>query len=244
MEPILTFVDEPVYMREITKTFSKCNMNVHVYEYCVLSIDIGILHLGISVTLLDKEYNKLEIIWIDLIDITEFTHKWGPSRKKCPLYHTKTFCDWMNHAYQENMDFFEAADYILIERQPPAGLTAVEQLIFSRWRDKAILVHPRSMHKFFNIGGYDYEQRKVYTEKIARMNLDDPELQEQLGFYGRAHDIADSICLMLFWIKIQQDKYIEKKRRKYIMERQIQVHENRKSMTTEEWFELHRYVPR
>jgi len=142
------------------------------------------------------------------------------------------------------MDFFEMADFILIERQPPMGLTAVEQLIFSRWRDKAILVHPRSMHKYFNIGEYDYEQRKIYTEKIARMNLDDTELQEQLGFYGRAHDIAHSICLMLFWIKIQQDKYIEKKRRKYIMERQIQVHENRKSMTTEEWFELYRYVPR
>jgi hypothetical protein len=50
------------------------------------------------------------------------------------------------------MDFFEMADFILIERQPPMGLTAVEQLIFSRWRDKAILVHPRSMHKYFNIG--------------------------------------------------------------------------------------------
>jgi len=244
MEPILTFVDEPVYMREITANLNTCHIHVPVYEYCVLSIDIGILHLGISVTLLDKEYNKLEIIWIDLINITEFTHKYGPSRKECSLHHTKTFCDWMNHVYQENMDFFEMADFILIERQPPMGLTAVEQLIFSRWRDKAILVHPRSMHKYFNIGEYDYEQRKIYTEKIARMHLEDPELQEQLGFYGRAHDIADSICLMLFWIKIQQDKYIEKKRRKYIMERQIQVHENRKSMTTEEWFELHRYVPR
>ena len=110
MEPILTFVDEPVYIRELTETLSKCNMDVPVYEYCVISIDIGILHLGISVTLLDKEYNMLEIIWIDLIDITEFTHKYGPSSKECSLYHTKTFCDWMNHVYQENMDFFEMAD--------------------------------------------------------------------------------------------------------------------------------------
>jgi hypothetical protein len=251
MEPILTFVDEPVYMREITKTLSSCRIEPPAeptaepdYEYCVMSIDIGIIHLGISVTTLDNEYNIIEIIWIDLIDITEFTHKWGPSRKNCTLHHTKTFCDWLNHIFQENLDFFEKSDYILIERQPPSGLVAIEQLIFSRWRDKAILVHPRSMHKYFNIGEYDYEQRKIYTEKIARMHLEDPALQEQLGFYGRAHDIADSICLMLFWIKTQQDKYNEKKRREHIMKRQIQSHTNRKNMTTEEWFELHRYIPR
>lgn len=79
-------------MREITANLNTCHIHVPVYEYCVLSIDIGILHLGISVTLLDKEYNKLEIIWIDLIDITEFTHKYAPSRKECSLHRTKTFC--------------------------------------------------------------------------------------------------------------------------------------------------------
>ena len=213
------------------------------YEYCVLSIDIGVLHLGISVTTLDKEYNIIEIIFIDLINITDYIHNFGPDKKKCQLHHTKTFTDWMNHTYQENMDFFYMADYILVERQPPMGFVVVEQLIFSRWREKTILISPNSMHKFFIIGDYDYDKRKVYTEKIALMYLKDPELVTQLGFYDRAHDITDSICIMLYWIHGKQEEYKQNARKKYLMERQTNVWKNGKNMTTEEWFESYRYVP-
>lgn len=217
--------------------------NYPSYDYCVLSIDIGVLHLGISVTTLDKEYNIVEIIFIDLINITDYIHNFGPTKKNCQLYHTKTFCDWMNHTYQENMEFFEKADYILVERQPPIqGFVVIEQLIFSRWREKTVLVHPRSMHKFFNIGDYDYDKRKLYTEKIARMAIKDPELLEQLGWYNRAHDIADSICIMLYWIHTKQEEYKKEKYRKYMMERRVNVWKNGKNMTTDEWLENYRYV--
>jgi hypothetical protein len=269
MEPILTFVDEPVYMRDDcvdkladdihdfyidTDTHSEpkseqspgTGTGTRAYTYCVLSIDIGVLHLGISVTTLDEEFNMVEIIWIDLINITEFIHKRGPNKKDCKLHHTKTFCDWLNHTYQENIDYFEMADFILVERQPPMGFVVIEQLIFSRWRDKTILISPNSMHKYFNIGCYDYEQRKVYTEKIARMKIENKRLLEQLEYYDRAHDIADSICIMVYWINLKHKEYQKEKRRKEIMQRQVVFNNKKKNgtLTIDELFESWRYVPR
>jgi hypothetical protein len=39
----------------------------------------------------------------------------------------------------------------LIEKQPPAGLVAVEQLLMMSYRDKAVLVYPNSMHAHFGL---------------------------------------------------------------------------------------------
>lgn len=210
------------------------------HSYCVLSIDIGVINLGISLTILDEEYNIQDITWIDLIDITNFVHERGPKKEDCTLSHTKTFCDWLNHVFQENIDIFEKADYILIERQPPQGFVVIEQLIFSRWREKAILISPNSMHSYFKIGHLDYDQRKDAVDKIARMKITNPELLEQIDFYHRSHDIADSICLMLFWTNKQHTEYKDKQRRDMIMQRRLPAH---KGMTLDEWFDCFRYIP-
>lgn len=177
------------------------------HHYCVMSIDIGIIHLAISVSTLDEDYNLLEIIWIDLIDITTF----NCSKNECELYHTKTFTDQLNHVFKENIKFFNYADFILIERQPPMGLVAIEQLIFSKYREKAILVSPNSMHAFFGIGKYDYDQRKIFTEKIAKERIMDQRLLEQLTYYDRVHDIGDSIAQMLYWIYIKKQQLLKKR---------------------------------
>lgn len=210
------------------------------YHYCVLSLDVGIKHLGLSVTLLNEDYSIMEIIWIDLIDIQVFLHKDGPTKKDCKLNHTKTFCDWMNHVFQENMNLFNNADIILIERQPPMGLVGIEQLIFSRWRDKAELVSPNSMHKFFRIGHYDYEQRKVETEKIAQKCLDN--YSYLVCNFDRKHDIADSICMMLFWIdnkKRENQSMIRKEKLKRIVyDRRL----DRYKMSVDDWFEQFRFT--
>jgi hypothetical protein len=213
------------------------------YHHCVLSIDIGIKHLGLSVTLLNEDYSIMDIIWLDLIDIQIFTHKDGPSKEDCKLNHTKTFCDWINHVFQENMNLFDKADTILIERQPPMGLVGIEQLIFSRWREKAVLISPNSMHKFFRIGHYDYEQRKVETEKIAQKCLNNcSELVYQFNYYERKHDIADSLCMMLFWINKKQIEYHNFKRKEkfktIIYDRKM----NGYKMGVDEWFEQFRYT--
>jgi len=216
------------------------------YAFCILSIDIGIKHLGLSVTLLNNDYSIMEIIWIDLIDIQKFIHKDGPNKSDCKLQHTKTFCDWINHVFQENAIIFERADAILIERQPPIGLVGIEQLIFSRWRDKAVLISPNSMHKFFRIGHYDYEQRKVETVRIALKCLDDnSELVEKFGTYERKHDIADTLCMMLFWIDNKNKEQIEIKRKNRIKKMKVIVYDRKANgykMNMNDWFEQFRYT--
>lgn len=216
------------------------------YAHCVLSIDIGIQHLGLSVTLLNDDYSIMEIILIDLIDIQKFVHENGPSKKYCKLGHTKTFCDWLNHVFQENEIIFERADAILIERQPPMGLVGIEQLIFSRWREKSVLISPNSMHKYFHIGHYDYEQRKVQTEKISRNYLDKhSKLLKKFDTFQRLHDIADSLCMMLFWVHGKQKEYTDNLRKKEAMERQMRIVYDRQKddyrMNVDEWFEQFRY---
>jgi hypothetical protein len=178
----------------------------------VLSIDIGIHHLGISVSCLNLDYTFREIIHVDNIDITEYTHK-KVSAKDCTLYHTKTFCDWIDHVIQENRSIFEDADVILIERQPPFGFVAVEQLLFKMYRHKTYLIHPRNVHTYLNIGFYDYETRKVYCDKICRRFLTET-LTEQLKTYDRSHDIADSICMMLYWRSKKETEYRREQHRK------------------------------
>lgn len=220
------------------------------FTYSVLSIDVGVINLGLSVSLLDKEYNLIEIIWVDLIDITKFKHQYGDTAKECKAYHTRTFADWLNHVYQENLQFFEMADYILIERQPPMGFTVVEQLIFDTWREKAILLNPTALHKYFNINHLDYESRKRSTTNICRLKIKDKRLLEQLTYYyrqnedrtyyNRTHDIADSICMMVYWANKMNKEYVKKKKQKIAMAKYL---ESKKSgQTTETWFELHRYI--
>jgi purine-nucleoside phosphorylase len=38
-------------------------------DYVVLSIDVGVIHLGISVSILNHDYTLKEIIWVDNIDM-------------------------------------------------------------------------------------------------------------------------------------------------------------------------------
>ena len=210
---------------------------VKEYSYCVLSIDIGIENFGISLTFLNKDFTLYEIGMIDIINIQKFSHN-NVCKKNCKLQHTKTFCDWINHVFQEYNIVFEKADYILIERQPPCGLVGIEQLIFSKWRDKSILLSPNSMHKFFNIGVFDYEQRKLKTEEIAKeIILKHSKLIYEFLSYERKHDISDSICLMLYWIYNKQQEYISIQKK---MEMDNLCYRN-SNLTLDEYFEQFRY---
>lgn len=257
----LEFIDEPIF-QHITKQMSKMNIggsprttledveqkkSENSYANAIYSIDIGVKHLGFAMSLVDEDWNLMEICWIDLIDITDFRHN-RVHKKDCKLHHDKTFCDWLEHVFQEEEDFFEKADYILLERQPPPqGFVVVEQLIFAAFRHKAILVHPASVHKFFNIGEYDYEGRKEMSEKIAKYKLkDSPHLLEQLGFYDRQHDICDAICMALYWIDRKQKEYEKERKRKEILERNMYYDKKRKegTITIDEMFESWRYVPK
>ena len=226
----IIFIDDPndIYIHKIQEKLDDLHIHenkpksVHdipdePYTHIILSIDIGILHLGISVGLVDDEFNLKEIAHVDLVDITEYTHIINLNKHTCDLYHTKCIADWMEHIFHEHKELFEEAHYILIERQPPQGLVAIEQIIHMKWRDKTYLISPNSMHKHFHIGHYDYDERKEHTTKIATTTCYwHPRAIERYEMYERKHDICDSICLMKFWLHKANKQIIEEKRLEYL----------------------------
>ena len=176
----------------------------------ILSVDIGIIHLGLCLALINNNYKLEKIVDINLIDISHYTHN-RYKRDECQLYHTKTIYDMVVHILSEH-PCFDEADIILIERQPPSGLVAIEQIIFGMYRDKAQLIAPNSVHKFLGIGHLDYDNRKIFSEKFAKKYLSQDQ-QDELMNYERAHDIGDAIEMLVFWTnkkhleKLKKDRY-------------------------------------
>tara|TARA_B100001094_G_scaffold313368_1_gene351092 strand:+ start:274 stop:1008 length:735 start_codon:yes stop_codon:yes gene_type:complete len=176
--------------------------------YSILCVDIGVKHLGLAAMISEKgTYEFREVVGVDLMDITTFPHH-GDS-EKCCLSHTKTFADWMEHIFVYYDIIFSKVDKILIERQPPGGFVVVEQLIYSRYRDKCELIAPNSVHKFFKIGMYDYDERKEKVEEIARKKINNPSVLVEFESFERKHDMADAICFGIFWLSKRNQEYLE-----------------------------------
>jgi hypothetical protein len=171
-----------------------------------LSIDIGLYHLGLSLTEVTDEYEFEAILHVEMVDITRCKH-----RKTCTLEHSCTIADQVRHLVEEFKEMLDQVDEILLERQPPQGLVAIEQLLFYLYREKAILVHPRKIHNYIGSGSFDYDQRKVISQRAAEIYLTD-QVKEIYNYYERKHDIADSICMMLWWINKQRQVCAIKKK--------------------------------
>jgi len=158
----------------------------------VLSIDIGIVNLGY--TLVEIENRELRVIECNRVDITQVQHN-RVARCNCNLYHENCIPDYLDHFIQENQELFDGADKILIERQPPVGITNVQDLIFTRFRNKVQLISPNSVHKHFKMTRNDYDLRKQESVDITRSYLKE--------FYNfetneRQHDISDALLLVLY----------------------------------------------
>ena len=203
-----------------TENNTENNIEDEEKEYKILSIDVGIIHLGISVSILNEDFTLKEIIWVDNIDITKYKHK-KCNVNQCKLYHTKTFYDWIEHTIQENIEHFEGSDMIIIEKQPPQGFVVIEQLIFSKYRNKTTIISPQSVHKYLNFFDLDYEKRKELSVKISDKYLSENLIQKTKTF-DRRHDISDSICMMLYFINKKNIEY-KKLQRYNSLKRDINV---------------------
>jgi hypothetical protein len=148
----------------------------------LMAIDIGYYNLGLVLA----ECNEAEVtpLYVQKVDLTRFKTK-GASE----------LSDMIRSFVSEYTDVFDEADQVLIERQPPGGITSVEALLHYIFRDKAILISPVSMHKHFGIGHLDYEERKERTEIIAGKYLKDFKYYDRLQ---RKHDVADALCMVLY----------------------------------------------
>jgi hypothetical protein len=236
--------DEPDNLSEFIPTLSIQNESQNDY-YSVLCIDIGIVNLGIAALIYDKNTMVFrEVVGIDLLDITTFLHR--PS-EICCLNHTKTFTDWMEHVFQYHKNVFEGVDKILIERQPPCGFVAVEQLIYSRYRYKCELVAPNSVHKYFNIGKLDYDSRKNKVIEIALKHISDPEIIDEFNKFSRQHDMADAICIGLYWLSKKHTEYLEEEnicRLANIRLVEEQIFKTQHGITMDEYLAQFRWKPR
>jgi len=206
-------------------------------KYLVLSIDIGIRHLALVLSDISEKYEFEKIVWFDLVDITKYD-----CQPDCPFFHTKTFADWIRHFIDKYEWVFAKADRILIERQPPQGLVVVEQLLFGCFREKSILISPNSVHKHFQIGHHDYDNRKKAVVNLTR-NYFSREFGQQLDSYDRAHDICDAVLFTLYWAKKEQERVsataLLKKRQE-----SMQRYNEHVGMSLDDFFDTYRYIPK
>jgi hypothetical protein len=178
----------------------------------ILAIDVGLLNLALIGVDLPENYLERqevilekEIFFCELIDITQLIIECNDPN--CKLYHDKIICDYMTHLFKKYKNIFESANEILVERQPPFGIVAVQELIMREYRNKCQLISPNAMLKFFGILQFEYPERKVLTEKIAMEYLSSIKI---FVFNERRHDMADSLCLILYYLSIKRKEYIKK----------------------------------
>lgn len=178
----------------------------------IISIDVGILHLGFLEAIVSDLFVSRtelllsdEIIYCELIDITDLVRKCDD--KSCELYHDKVICDYMSHLFKKYKSQFDSADVILIERQPLMGLCAIQEIIMLNYRNKSILISPNAMLNFFGILQYEYEIRKTKTVEIATPYLSQ---FKDFIFNERRHDLADSLCIMYYYLSLKRIEHTKK----------------------------------
>jgi hypothetical protein len=157
-------------------------MIANVRTMKLLGIDVG--YRNLALVLVDYSQGEITREFCERIDITEYC-----CDHTCELEHTSHIVDYIDHVIQRHRGVFDRADTILIERQPPGGLVAVESLLYSKFRKKSILISPNSMHVFLQINHLDYDNRKLEVVKLAGMSGK-----------GRLHDMADAYLMTKFYI--------------------------------------------
>lgn len=160
----------------------------------LICIDVGIINMGIAVVEA-ASYDDMDCRYADKFDITDFVC--GPD---CDLPHDSVMSDWVAHFIRRHEAYFDAADVVLIERQPPMGHRCTEQLLFNAYRDKAVLIHPRSFHCFFNISTMNYEDRKRALVAKAKQYFARSEIAQAALSQERAHDIADAMLFSIYYV--------------------------------------------
>ena len=167
----------------------------------IIGIDVGYHNMALVVTETDQDFN-VTVRSAHLVDITKIPHRRVCARD-CKIPHTNEVADMMAHFIQEYGYLLDQADTILVERQPPTGLTQIETLLLYLYRDKTLLVSPNAMHSHFGINHFEYDRRKLCTVQIADRYLAD---LEAYSTETRRHDLADAVCFVLFHVHPMKEK--------------------------------------
>ncbi len=146
----------------------------------LLGVDIGYTNMGLVMATCDGP--QINIDYIKKIDLGEYKYK-GKSNDTAVI---------ISLFIEDYAFLFKEADVILIERQPPAGMTNIESLLHYIFMDKVVLISPHSVHRHFGMRHLDYEQRKERSVAIASKYIKDIP-------YERQHDIADALCMIIHY---------------------------------------------
>lgn len=159
----------------------------------------------------------IDILGCHLIDLTHITHE-CVSEEDCLLPHTHKIVDRVNHFFQEYEFMFQSVGIILIEEQPYKGVaSAVEAMIFNRWRTKCQHIRPLDMLHHYGYRHYTYEHRKKISVHLAQQVLTNMGLLDLLDKFERKHDCSDAILMACFFLENkgkQKRKRIEEEENK------------------------------
>ncbi len=174
----------------------------------ILAIDVGLLNLALIGANLPENYLERDciiepndIFLCELVNIIELMKECKDPT--CELLHDLIITDYTMHLFKKFKSVFESADLILIERQPPTGLVAVQELIMREYRSKSKLISPTAMLNFFRILHHEYLERKVHTEKIAMKYLGSLKI---FVFNERRHDMADAFCILYYYLSLKHQE--------------------------------------
>lgn len=146
----------------------------------ILGIDIGYTNMGLVMAVCHGV--NISVDYIKKVDLGDYKY----------IGKTNDVAVLISLFVSEHEDIFKEADVILIERQPPGGLTNIEALLHYIFMEKVRLISPLSIHRHFGIAHLNYEERKERTVSIASKYIKEIP-------YERQHDIADALCMIIHY---------------------------------------------
>lgn len=167
----------------------------------ILSIDIGHDHLGLVGGIVWENYKLDRIFLCKLINIKSLVTECDIPN--CPLKHSLSISDYMSHLFMIYQSDFEEANCILVERQPPTGFIAIQELVLFKYREKTHLISPNSVHKHFGMSK-NQKFRKIFTTKFSHKDL---HSFEDYQLNPRKHDLGDAYCILIYYLSNKQIKY-------------------------------------
>tara|TARA_B000000475_G_scaffold272074_1_gene271789 strand:- start:1652 stop:2212 length:561 start_codon:yes stop_codon:yes gene_type:complete len=163
----------------------------------VVGIDVGHSNMGIAVCGATRSISDFEVL---------FFEKYNLHFYEGALYErVNAFCDAvilpLLNCHEDSK--------VVIEMQPPTGLTTVENVILTRLRDHDVLrVHPKSFHIRYKLTHLDYDGRKERVSEMAEQLITNCILAYKFGNMLRKHDVADAILFCHYVLQQQlEQKY-------------------------------------
>lgn len=181
-------------------------------RFTLCFIDVGIKNLGLVVFSVDRHWSNPSLDYFERVDLTVLDKSLTP-------YTTNELSDRVERfttLYKERLD---SCEKLFIERQPFSGIKVVEQFLYKKYIEKAVLVSPISFQTFFKFGskqGFDYASRKQKSIVVAQHAIDAYGNEEVQRKWKRMKtqkekldDISDPIVMGLFVIQKKRAEWEE-----------------------------------